>query len=354
MFLKGLPIGSSISIVNGVVTGTNGSVLFFGGGGGTITQDNANFFWDDSANKLGIGTNAPVAKVSINGASGTLLGVNFSGSGRPVELRGDNAGGSVVGIRNTNAAGPGSLAIEDETGTTQLMLGYNNSSNLAFLGVTQSTLFRFNIIPAVGNHRGAGAIITTDPIWDGSAEGRAAFCWGNSGAHNADKLFDIVPVAIATPANANLTIFRVQGAAHTAVPTPTDFKVIDFDFGQTVQFATGDFSDACRGLKITAPTLAAVGATTITRAATVWISAAPSAGANVTLSDPMALWVDAGKVRFDGDFSQGANGGSSIGFFGTAPTTKQTVTGAKGGNAALGSLMTALVAYGLVTDSTTA
>lgn len=36
-----------------------------------------------------------------------------------------------------------------------------------------------------------------------------------------------------------------------------------------------------------------------------------------------------------------------------APASKPTVTGAKGGNAALASLMTALVAYGLVTDSTT-
>jgi hypothetical protein len=35
-------------------------------------------------------------------------------------------------------------------------------------------------------------------------------------------------------------------------------------------------------------------------------------------------------------------------------TAKPTVTGAKGGNAALASLMTALAGFGLVTDSTTA
>lgn len=45
---------------------------------------------------------------------------------------------------------------------------------------------------------------------------------------------------------------------------------------------------------------------------------------------------------------------SGVGFFGTTPvTTKPTVTGAKGGNAALASLMTTLAALGLVTDSTT-
>jgi hypothetical protein len=43
----------------------------------------------------------------------------------------------------------------------------------------------------------------------------------------------------------------------------------------------------------------------------------------------------------------------TIGFNGTAAITKPTVTGAKGGNAALTSLLTALANYGLVTDSST-
>jgi hypothetical protein len=44
---------------------------------------------------------------------------------------------------------------------------------------------------------------------------------------------------------------------------------------------------------------------------------------------------------------------TGMGFNGTAPVAKPTVTGAKGGNTALGSLLTALAAYGLVTDSST-
>lgn len=44
---------------------------------------------------------------------------------------------------------------------------------------------------------------------------------------------------------------------------------------------------------------------------------------------------------------------TKVGFNGTAAITKPTVTGAKGGNAALTSLITALVNYGLITDSTT-
>jgi hypothetical protein len=44
----------------------------------------------------------------------------------------------------------------------------------------------------------------------------------------------------------------------------------------------------------------------------------------------------------------------NIGFYGTAPASKQTVTGSRGGNAALASLITALATIGLITDSTTA
>lgn len=45
--------------------------------------------------------------------------------------------------------------------------------------------------------------------------------------------------------------------------------------------------------------------------------------------------------------------GTGIGFFGTTTAAKQTVTGSTDGNDALKSLITALAAYGLITDSTT-
>lgn len=44
----------------------------------------------------------------------------------------------------------------------------------------------------------------------------------------------------------------------------------------------------------------------------------------------------------------------NVGFNGTAAIAKPTITGSRGGNAALASLLTALVNYGLITDSTTA
>jgi hypothetical protein len=46
--------------------------------------------------------------------------------------------------------------------------------------------------------------------------------------------------------------------------------------------------------------------------------------------------------------------GGTLGFLGTGGVTKQTITGSRGGNAALASLLTALASHGLITDSTTA
>jgi hypothetical protein len=44
---------------------------------------------------------------------------------------------------------------------------------------------------------------------------------------------------------------------------------------------------------------------------------------------------------------------TQVGFYGQVPQVKQTITGAKGGNAALTSLLAGLASLGLVTDSTT-
>ena len=40
---------------------TEGSVLFMGAS--ALSQDNTNFFWDDSTNSLGLGTNSPIHTV---------------------------------------------------------------------------------------------------------------------------------------------------------------------------------------------------------------------------------------------------------------------------------------------------
>ena len=56
---------------------TAGSVLF-AGTGGLFTQDNANLFWDDTNNRLGIGTTGPTQKLHVDG--GTIFSSYAPGS----------------------------------------------------------------------------------------------------------------------------------------------------------------------------------------------------------------------------------------------------------------------------------
>ena len=60
---------ASPTFVNATLSGkTPGSVLF-AGTGGVITEDNAKLFFDDTNNRLGIGTSAPARTLDVNGSS---------------------------------------------------------------------------------------------------------------------------------------------------------------------------------------------------------------------------------------------------------------------------------------------
>jgi hypothetical protein len=80
----------------------------------------------------------------------------------------------------------------------------------------------------------------------------------------------------------------------------------------------------------------------------VWYGSNASGATRVIASMYMhsstSVWTWGAPVQFNGN----------VGFNSTAPISKVTVTGAKGSNAALASLINALSMYGLVTDSTTA
>jgi hypothetical protein len=74
------------------------------------------------------------------------------------------------------------------------------------------------------------------------------------------------------------------------------------------------------------------------------------AGQSVQRSIPAGTWQLRNAADTASVIEWGAN---TLGFYNAAPIAKPTVTGAKGGNAALTSLLTQLATLGLVTDSTT-
>ena len=112
-----LTLGGTLAAANGGTgTGTAftaGSVVF-AGASGTYSQDNANLFWDDTNNRLGIGTTTPGRAIAVKGGGIAFDDANTvsrslhwgDGTVYPVLVQGDAASGFLTFQTNTagNAA----------------------------------------------------------------------------------------------------------------------------------------------------------------------------------------------------------------------------------------------------------
>jgi hypothetical protein len=103
------------SLPNLAITGsqvggfTPGSVIF-AGATGSLAQDNAEFFWDNTNFTLGLGTNTPVA-------ASILTGLNTTGAARPIQLIGYGTGSS-TGVRGDFARGTVGTPAAAQSGDT--------------------------------------------------------------------------------------------------------------------------------------------------------------------------------------------------------------------------------------------
>jgi hypothetical protein len=86
-----ITLAGTLGVANGgtgtATAFTAGSVVF-AGASGVYSQDNANLFWDDTNNRLGIGTAAPAVKLDVVGAG--VFKLDGSGSTTPLILRNNN------------------------------------------------------------------------------------------------------------------------------------------------------------------------------------------------------------------------------------------------------------------------
>lgn len=104
-------------------------------------------------------------------------------------------------------------------------------------------------------------------------------------------------------------ILAVNGAAHTGITAATEIIDIDFALNRSLTWAAGAGPLAQnRSVVFRAPTLVgdAAGALTITDAATIFIDAAPTQGANMTLTNRWGVWIDNANIRLDGLLEFGA------------------------------------------------
>lgn len=68
---------------------TAGSILF--SNGTDIAQDNANLFWDDTNNRLGIGTSSPSHLLEVQGSTSNLFKIERTGASGSSSLRFENS-----------------------------------------------------------------------------------------------------------------------------------------------------------------------------------------------------------------------------------------------------------------------
>lgn len=129
---------------------TTGSVLF--SNGTTIAQDNANFFWDDTNNRLGIGTNTPTTTVELNagatafpfkltGASSDRIAlvINNNSNGDPfIGFSTSDVGKWAVGFENTGdfdfKIRSNAFSMEEIYGTTRFVI--KNTTGNVGIGIT--------------------------------------------------------------------------------------------------------------------------------------------------------------------------------------------------------------------------
>jgi hypothetical protein len=132
----------SFGIGGTVTSATAGSVLF-AGAASVLAQDNANLFWDDTNNRLGIGTATP---------------------SYPIHVAASAAAPRYISIENSSASGDAGLYAANTNDTTYIQQTVYGSTTSAgnVLGISRAGVAEIQLRPAAG----ARAIVYTSAAQD--------------------------------------------------------------------------------------------------------------------------------------------------------------------------------------------
>lgn len=265
---------------------TQGSVVF-AGTSGVYTQKPNQFFWDNANNYLGVGTNAPTARLHVVGG---VLGSSFNNvavtapaapatfalsSGSTFSTGGNFSTGSTFSTTGSFATG-GAFS----TSASFTTLGAFGVT-LTATGTTNLTLPTTGTVTALGNAvTGSGNIVlSTSPSLTTPALGAAT-------ALSVNNVDIVSPALLSTLKLASNSTLETSGVGYqttfaftgnTSVTFPTSGTVTALGNSTT---GTGDIVRATSPTLVT-PTLGVASATTVNK---VTITA-PATGSTLTISD---------------------------------------------------------------------
>ncbi|NTV44883.1 MAG: hypothetical protein HGA67_04340, partial [Candidatus Yonathbacteria bacterium] len=140
------PGAASIAIGSAVTSSTSGSV-FFANASSQLAQDNANFFWNDTSNRLGIGTTSPATALDVRGALNAGDGTNYFSV---------DSDGDFTGIGTADYLVSGDRYAFRYSADEDYGVYFNSSGYIDFLGDNQALMQRFDV--TTGNIFGSGRI----------------------------------------------------------------------------------------------------------------------------------------------------------------------------------------------------
>ena len=122
---------------------TSGSVLF--SNGSTIAQDNANLFWDDTNDRLGIGTTTPLFRLDVNGTTRLNGNTSIGGStaGARLDVRAQGALSTDIAFRVRNSADSANLI--DVRGNGNFGIGNKTFSPYSSGGATPNDCLKLEL-----------------------------------------------------------------------------------------------------------------------------------------------------------------------------------------------------------------
>ncbi|NTV55051.1 MAG: hypothetical protein HGA16_00925, partial [Candidatus Moranbacteria bacterium] len=146
-------VGGGMSIGGAVTGGTQGSV-YFGGTSGALAQDNANFFWDDSNNRLGLGTATPAAMLSLYGTNNAIR-LSYDASNYTTLSAGSNGDISFASSNTAESA----VIVGAGTAGQDVSVQFDEAAQDYYAGVDNTDHF-FKI--GLGSVVGTGSALTVD------------------------------------------------------------------------------------------------------------------------------------------------------------------------------------------------